>query len=132
MKKHFQKLISPEYKMRTISLSASALVFFLGASIVGINDNLPGISMLVTGIVLFYFSILHPWRKAENYAILIAACVAVLILEWLGIHLFVKMRWEKYLSEAAAMILAFFICLPGVLAGLIGVFICVFRRQKNQ
>jgi hypothetical protein len=132
MKKYFQKLIGPEHKMRTISLSSSAIVFILGARIVGINDNLPGITMLVTGIVLLYFSILHPWRKAENFAILIAVCVAVLILEWLGIHLFVKLKWEKYLNEAVALILAFFICLPGVLAGLIGVFICVFRKQRSQ
>jgi len=132
MKKYFQILFGPEHLMRTISLFASSIVFIIGAMIVGINDNLPGLAMLVTGIIFFYFSVLHPWRKAENYAILIAIFVGVMILEWLSIQLFIKLKWEKYLSEAVLMILAFFVCLPGIIAGLIGVFICVFTRRQNR
>ncbi len=132
MKNHFKILFDHDHSLRTMSLSASAIAFISGAVIVGINDNLPGIAMLLTGIVLFYFSILHPWKKPEYYAILIASCVLILILEWLSIHLFMWLKWEKYLSEGVIMILAFFVCLPGIVAGIIGVMICVFRKSQNR
>jgi hypothetical protein len=129
MKKHFRSLFDPDHLRLTISLFTAAVLLMIVSQIVGITDNLPGITILLTGIILLYFSILHPWRKVEYYAILIGACVGILILEWLGIHLLVRMKLEKYVSEAIGMIVAFFICLPGIVAGIIGTLICAFRKK---
>jgi hypothetical protein len=131
MKNHFKILFDQQHSLRTMSLSALAIAFISGAAIIGIADNLPGLVLLLTGIVLLYFSILHPWKKPEFYAILIASCVFILILEWLAIRFFVMLKWEKYLSEAILMVIAFFICLPGILVGIIGVMLCVFLKKKN-
>jgi hypothetical protein len=129
MKKHFQSLFDPENLRLTISLFTAAVLLMIASQIVGITDNLPGIAILLTGIILLYFSVLHPWRKVEYYAILIGVCVGILLLEWIGIHLFVRLHLEKYLSEAVAMIIAFFICLPGIVAGIIGTLIWTFRKK---
>jgi hypothetical protein len=112
-----------------MSLFSSSVILIIGSQIAGITDNLPGIAMLITGIMLLYFSVLHPWRKVENYAILIGVCVGILLLEWIGIQLLFRLKLTKYISEGAGMIIAFFICLPGIFSGLIGTIICAFRKK---
>ena len=129
MKKHFQSLFDPEHLRLTMFLFAAAVLLMIVSQIVGITDNLPGIAILLAGIILLYFSILHPWRKLEYYAILIGVCVGILLLEWLGIHLLVRLHMEKYVSEAIGMIVAFFLCLPGIVTGIIGTLICAFRKK---
>jgi len=100
----------------------------IGSRIVGITDNLPGIVMLMVGIILLYFSVLHPWRRVEYYAFLIGIFVFILLLEWIGIRLLVSLKRTEFLNEGMAMILAFFICMPGILTGIIGTLICTFRK----
>jgi len=129
MKKHFLSLFDPEHLRLTLSLFSAAILLMIVSQIMGINDNLPGIAMLLAGIILLYFSVLHPWRKLEYWAILIGVCVGILLLEWLGIHLLVRLKFEKYVSEAIGMIVAFFICLPGIVTGIIGTLICAFRKK---
>ena len=129
MKKHFLSLFDPEHLGLTLSLFSAAILLMIVSQMMGINDNLPGIAMLLAGIILLYFSVLHPWRKLEYWAILIGVCVGILLLEWLGIHLLVRLKFEKYVSEAIGMIVAFFICLPGIVTGIIGTLICAFRKK---
>jgi hypothetical protein len=87
------------------------------------------IAMLLTGIVLLFFAVLHPWGKAGNYGILAMLCIGILLLEWLGIHILAKMHLDKYLSEGIAMGVAFLICVPGILVGIIGAIICGVRKK---
>jgi hypothetical protein len=39
------------------------------------------------------------------------------------------MHLDKYLSEGIAMGVAFLICVPGILVGLIGALICAVRKK---
>jgi hypothetical protein len=87
------------------------------------------IAMLLTGIVILFFSVLHPWEKAGNYGILAVVCIGILLLEWLGIYILAKMHLDKYLSEGIAMGVAFLICVPGILVGIIGAIICGVRKK---
>jgi len=89
------------------------------------------IALLLTGIILLFFAMLHPWKEAVNYGILVGVCVGILILEWLGISILAKMHLDKYLSEGIAMSVAFFICVPGILTGIIGAVICAVRKKSN-
>jgi hypothetical protein len=129
MNKHIQSLFDNQHIRLTVTLFAAAVFLMVGSQIVGITDNLPGIAMLFAGIILLYFSFLHPWRKIEYYAILIGVCVGILLLEWLGIHLLIRLNKTKYLSEGIAMVLAFFICMPGIITGIIGTLICTFIKK---
>jgi hypothetical protein len=56
-------------------------------------------------------------------------CIGILILEWLGIHILDKMHKDEYISEGIAMSLAFLICVPGILVGIIGAIICAVRKK---
>jgi hypothetical protein len=129
MKKHFISLFDSAHLKWTISLFTIATLFIIISSLVGISDNLPMIAMLLTGIILLFFSVFHPWEKAYNYGILAMLCIGILLLEWLGISILAKMHLDKYLSEGIAMGVAFLICVPGILVGIIGAIICGVRKK---
>lgn len=129
MKKHLISLFDSDHLKWTISLFTIAILLIIISSLVGISDNLPMIALLLTGIILLFFAVLHPWKEAVNYGILVGVCVGILILEWLGISILAKMHLDKYLSEGIAMSVAFFICVPGILTGIIGAVICAVRKK---
>jgi|ERR1035437_1433857 hypothetical protein len=129
MKKHFISLFDPDHIKWTISLFTIAVLLILISDIVGITDNLPMIAMLLTGIILLFFAVLHPWRKSGNYGILVLVCVVILLMEMLAIHILASMHLNKYLSEGIVMSVAFFICVPGILVGIIGAIICAVRKK---
>jgi hypothetical protein len=131
MKNHFITLFAADYFKKTLILFAIAVLLIIISSLVGISDNLPMILMLLTGIILLFFSVLHPWNKASNYGYLALACVVILILEMLGIMILAKMHLDKYLSEGVAMGVAFLICVPGILVGIIGSIICAVRKKRE-
>jgi hypothetical protein len=129
MKKHFISLFDSAHLKWTISLFTIAVLLIIISSLVGISDNLPMIAMLLTGIILLFFAVLHPWEKAYNYGILALVCIGILLLEWIGISILAKMHLDKYLSEGIAMGVAFLICVPGILVGIIGAIICAVRKK---
>jgi hypothetical protein len=130
MKTHLLSLFDQAHRNWTLSLFSFALILIIGSQIVGTTDNIPGLLMLFIGIILLFFSILHPWRKARNYGILAGICGGILILGWLGIYLLAALHLEKYISEGVVMITAFLFCLPGIIVGIIGSIICAFRPGK--
>lgn len=129
MKKHILSLFDPAHRWWTLSLFIASVLLIIAANFVGINDNLPGIVILYGGIIFLFFTLLHPWRKWGNYAILIAICIGIMVLEWIGIHILDSLNKTEYISEAIIMIIAFFICLPGIMVGIIGIIICAFRKK---
>jgi hypothetical protein len=130
MKTHLHSLFDQAHRIRTLSLFLFGLILIIGSQIVGTTDNIPGLLMLFIGIILLFFSILHPWRKAGNYGILAGICGGILILGWLGIYLLAALHLEKYISEGVVMITAFLFCLPDIIVGIIGSIICAFRPGK--
>lgn len=129
MKKHFISLFDSAHLKRTISLFVIAVLFIIIPSLVGIADNLPMIAMLLIGIILLFFTVLHPWEKAYNYGILTLVCIGILVLEFLGIYILSKMHLNKYINEGIAMSVAFLICVPGIIVGLTGAIICSVRKK---
>ena len=129
MKKHFTVLFDSSHRMWTISFFTTAILLIIGAQITGITDNLPGILMLLSGIILMFFAFLHPWRNKKNYAILIAVCMGILILEWFGIQILNRINKAEFISEGIAMTVAFLVCIPGIMAGIIGI---IFLLIKNR
>jgi hypothetical protein len=129
MKKHFISLFDAQHQKRTIYLFIVAVLFIIVSLLAGISDNLPMIGMLLTGIILLFFAMLHPWERAGNYGILAGVCIGILLLEWLGIHILDRMHKAEYISEGIAMGVAFLFCLPGILVGIIGAIICAVRKK---
>lgn len=111
MKNHFISLFYAENLRKTIILLVIAALLISVSLLVGISDNIPMIGMLLAGIIVLYFAILHTWEKAAYFAILLAICVAILILDFI----------KPFVSEGIAMTLGF-ISFTGVIAGIIGIF----------
>jgi hypothetical protein len=132
MKKHFISLFDYAHLKWTISLFAIAFLFIVTASLTGISDNPSGIALLYGGIVSLFFAVLHPWKNPANYWILLLVCIVILILEWVGITVLDRLKKTEYINEAIAMGVAFLVCMPGILVGLTGAFICAVRKKLQQ
>ena len=71
----------------------------------------------------------HLWGKTSTYLILIGVCVGILLLIWLGITILDKMDKGEYINDNIAEGVVFFICIPGILIGIIGAIICAVRKK---
>lgn len=132
MKKHFISLFDSAHLKWTISLFAIAVLLIITASLIGISGNPQGIALLYGGIVSLFFAVLHPWKNPTNYWTLLLVCIVILILEWLGITILDRLNKTEYINEAIATGVAFLVCMPGILVGLTGAFICVVRKKLWQ
>ena len=70
----------------------------------------------------------HLWQKTSTYLILIGVCVAILLLEVLVITILDKMGKGETINDTIAESVAFFICVPGIIVGIIGAIICAVRK----
>jgi hypothetical protein len=119
MKKHFLSLIEPGKRKKTLVLLLFAFLFITVSLIIGTSDNLPMIVMLLSGLILFYFGLLHAWEKASHFAILTAIFIIILVTDFL---------WP-FINEAIAMSVGL-VCLAGILSGIIGIFSRVKKWQR--
>jgi multisubunit Na+/H+ antiporter MnhB subunit len=71
----------------------------------------------------------HLWQKTSTYLILIGVCVAILLLEVLVITILDKMGKGETINDTIAESVAFFICVPGIIVGIIGAIICAVRKK---
>ena len=131
MKKHFISLFDAGHLKKTIFLFVIAALLIITSSVVGISDNLPMIAMLLTGLILLFFAVLHPWKEAFNYGILAVVCICIIGLEVIGISILAKMNKTEFLdkSEGVIWIVTGIFCIPGLLVGIIGAIICAVRKK---
>jgi hypothetical protein len=131
MKKHFIALFDATHLKRTILLFVLAAICIITSSIVGIGDNVPMILLLLAGLILLFFSVLHPWKEAINYGILAGVCVGIIGLEVIGISILSKLNKTEFLDkgEIVLWIITGIFCVPGLLVGMIGVIISAFRKK---
>jgi hypothetical protein len=69
------------------------------------------------------------WKNKSTYLILIGVCVGILLLELLVVTILDKMGKSESINDTIAESVIFFICFPGILAGIIGSIICAVRRK---
>jgi hypothetical protein len=130
MKKHFISLFDSAHRWWTISLFAAAVLLIVIASLIGIADNLPGIILMYAGIIALFFAFLHPWKKTMNYVILAAVCIGIFFLGLLAITILDKLNQEASIKlDGIVEGYALLVCIPGILAGIIGAIICAVRKK---
>lgn len=111
MKNHFTSLFNPESFRKTLLLLFTAVFLISVSLIIGAGDNYPLLGMLLAGIVFLFFSVLHTWKKASNFAVLTAIFFVILAVDFIS----------PFVNEDIAMSVGF-VCLAGVIAGIIGIF----------
>ena len=101
----------------------------VGAFVVGIDDNLPGIAILYGGLICLTLAAVYRWRRPQSFLKLFA-------LSGLGFFVFAVLHnllyavgkstsigWIQAVMEGlhvAAFMIAILLCPVGVLVGLIG------------
>lgn len=69
------------------------------------------------------------WEKTSTYLILIAVCVGIILTEIVAITLLDRMNKGEIINDNIAEGILFFLCIPGILIGLIGAVICAVRKK---
>lgn len=121
MNNHFIALFEASHFKKTVILMSSAFLLIIISLSWGITDNLPAITMLLVGIIIFFFSFIHPWKKTSYFATLIAACGTILPLVW-G-------------SQTLGEFIDYFvggICVAGILTGTLGIFIRLINNTGKN
>jgi hypothetical protein len=129
MKKHFISLFDASNRWRTISYFLASALLITASLIVGIADNLFGIAMLFGGIIFLFFSLLHPWKKWKNYAIMAGIFAGIIVLTMAVTIILGLTGNEKYINEAWVIIIVCFICIPGIIVGITG---AILHRKRNR
>ena len=111
MKNHFISLFESHNLRKTITLLIIAILLISVSLIIGTTDNFPMIAMLFAGMIFLCFTILHPWKKAGNFAKLAAIGAVILIIDFI----------LPFISEDDAMSVGF-VCLVCIITGIIGIF----------
>jgi hypothetical protein len=128
MKKHFLSLFDHPNRWFTFSFFLAALMLIVASQVVGINDNFAGITMLLSGMVFLFFSLLHPWKNSGNYGLLATMCIGLICLTFLLIYILSLMGKSQYISEGIVMAFIGLFCIPGILTGIIGAVIRANRK----
>jgi hypothetical protein len=142
MKKHFLSLLDTSHRKWTFSFLLIAIVLIIAGTLVGIADNFPGIIMVFLGMVFLFFSLIHPWRKPSYYLILSGICFGIVVLIILGIYIYASIFIKPGLEqtpgagddflEGFAILTTFFICAPGIIAGLSGAVIRAVQKKPQD
>jgi len=69
------------------------------------------------------------WNKMSTYLFLIGVCVVILLMEWLVISILDAMNKGEYVNDDIAESVIFFVCIPGILVGIIGAIIISVRKK---
>ena len=68
-------------------------------------------------------------EERSTYLILTGASIGILLLELLVITILDKMNMGKYVNDTIAESVAFLICFPGIIVGIMGTIICSFKKK---
>jgi Na+-transporting NADH:ubiquinone oxidoreductase subunit NqrB len=120
MKKHLQLLFDQAHRWLTISFFLASVLQIVASQIMGTTDNIPALLVLLSGMICLFFALLHPWKKSNNYGILAGVSFGLILLTFLFIYILMLLKKTEYISEGVVMIFTGLICLPGIIAGIIG------------
>lgn len=134
-----ESFASPNRRL-TIVLLAMGIVILAAGCIVGISDNPPGILLAYAGLVVIVTALVHPWRTPRKYRYLAYASIFGVLLFAVLHNVFDALSGQgtgmvaRYLLQpldAAAFLLAVFVCPAGFLVGLSGAVIALVRNRRQ-
>ncbi len=145
---NLQNLFKPYRNRRTLIISIlfllTGVILTTVALLIGISDHLPGIILLILGLFMLVLAIVHHWRKARSYQVLLVVSaigfpVSVIfhnLFEAAGAH-FSDITLLSHLFNALGVIfffLAIIICPVAILTGLTGliVFMTIEQNQRRR
>jgi hypothetical protein len=131
---------TPRNRTRTLLFLGLCALLAIAAAGVGIDDNPPGIALALLSAASLVLAFAHPWRSAARFRRLIyVSILGFVLLLAAGVALQILVE-STSLPGLASQILAFvgtasllgagFLCIPGLLVGIIGALL-MRRRERN-
>jgi uncharacterized membrane protein (UPF0136 family) len=71
---------TPRNRIKTLILLVTCGLSAIAATVVGINDNPPGILLAFLAAIAFVLAFVHPWRTARKFMFLLLASVLGFVL----------------------------------------------------
>jgi len=130
--------VSPTIRLKLL-LIMIGLFLFIGANIVGISDNLPGILLLFASVASILFALVYHWKTIRNYSILLIASTIGFPIMALLHNLFYAfaeairdlafLKVIFHVIEVASFLIAIIICPVGILTGIIGIITLTIKKR---
>ena len=129
---------SPNNRLKTIILLVICVLSAIGAVLVGVDDNLPGLVLALLAAIAVVMAFIHPWRSPRKFLYLILAAV-------LGFILFIlidiaaqnptaspvfRELMDSPAFEIISTIIAF-LCPVALIIGIVGWIVMVIRRRRQ-
>jgi len=132
----------PHNRKLTLILLAMCGLLAIAAAAVGIDDNLPGVTLAFLSAIAFVLAFVHPWRTARKFIFLLLASILGLVLfTVLNITLDIAAQdpattgalrdlWESPVVEAFSIIIIM-ICSAAFIVGAVGS-VAMFIRSRRR
>ena len=135
-------LMTKRSRKITFILAVLVVVLIIGAIIVGVNDNVPGIILGYIAATLLFIALTYTWREMKKFLILTGASLV-------GFFVFVFLHNAFYglgiitsdisivshfmeVSHVAFFCLAIFICPPSFVVGAVGSIVFAVRKLRGR
>lgn len=135
------QVFSRENRFRTFMFLVTAALLALAAAVVGIDDNLLGISLAMLSAASVVLTFTHPWRASRQFRRLIyASLIGFVALLAVGIALQAVTEFtgaprlvDTLLDVVSTTVLlaAGFLCVPAFVVGVIGAVVMRVRERKQ-
>jgi hypothetical protein len=139
LKHHFLMLFDRAYRWWTVAFFVAGCILVALGNIMGISDNLPGITLLYSGMILLFLAFIHPWKKPVSFGIFSAAIVTLLVVLILLaiLYFYLVKKIDPALQHSAFSrfidggleFFALIIFIPGLATGLLG---AIFRTIQGK
>ena len=120
MKNHLILLFDAAHRWRTIIFFIIAAALIYGSRMLGTTDNPIVVGLLMTGMVFVFLTLIHPWEQSKSYTTLMMLCLGLILFIFLLIFVLSELNKSLYVNDGLVTGLIGLVCIPGIVAGLIG------------
>jgi hypothetical protein len=113
---------------RTVILFVACAVTTAAGVIVGIDDNLPGLLLVMVSAVAFVLAFVHPWRTTRRFILLIGASLGAFVV-FTVLH---NVLGDASPAGTAFFYLAIFLCPAGMLVGIVGTLVSLVTGRRGH
>jgi len=136
-----EALSNPRDRTRTLVFLAIFGALATAAVIVGIEDNPPGILLAFGSATALVLAVIHPWRTAKQFRLLLYASVLGFVMSAILHNVFEGLASKTEVGGTfqillqgigvAAFLLAVLICPPAILVGSVGSVVMFIRNRRR-
>lgn len=137
----FVAITDPRFRRRTLGLLAAAGLLAGAAYAIGIDDNPPGVALLLLSVATIVLAFAHPFRTARPYKRLALGAIPAFVLavilhnvlsgaaSWVGAERPLGIALE--VVGTAFFLIATLLCPALLLVGIVGAVVASWRERRT-